>query len=56
MVHVDTKRLPQIKGELATAPRQYLFVGIDDYSREWYAAILPDKLLSDNYLVWSSDN
>lgn len=34
MVHVDTKRLPHIKGELATAPRQYLFVGIDDYSRE----------------------
>ena len=43
MVHVDTKRLPHIKGELATAPRQYLFVGVDDYSRELYAAILPDK-------------
>ena len=43
MLHVDTKRLPAIKGELATAPRQYLFVGIDDYSRELYAAILPDK-------------
>ena len=25
LCNVDIKRLPQIKGELATAPRQYLF-------------------------------
>ena len=40
MVHVDTKRLSAIKGEVA---REYLFVGIDDFSRELYADILPDK-------------
>ena len=40
MLHVDTKRLPAIKGEAA---REYLFIGIDDFSRELYADILPDK-------------
>lgn len=40
MVHVDTKRLPAIKGDVS---REYLFVGIDDFSRELYADILPDK-------------
>ncbi len=43
MLHVDTKRLPLLKGEVSTQPRSYLFVGIDDFSRELYAAILPDK-------------
>ena len=43
MVHVDTKRLPLIKGQNNTQPREYLFIAIDDYSRELYAAILPDK-------------
>ena len=43
MVHVDTKRLPLIKGQNNTQPREYLFVAIDDYSRELYAAIMPDK-------------
>ena len=43
MVHFDTKRLPLLKGEVKTLPRDYLFVGIDDFSRELYAAILPDK-------------
>lgn len=43
MVHVDTKRLPLLKGQHATEPREYLFVGIDDFSRELYAAIMPDK-------------
>lgn len=40
MVHVNTKRLPTIKGDVR---REYLFVGIDDFSREIYADILPDK-------------
>ena len=40
MMHLDTKRLPAIKGDKA---REYLFVAIDDYSRELYADILPDK-------------
>ena len=43
MVHVDTKRLPLLKGQRATNKRDYLFVAIDDFSRELYAAILPDK-------------
>ena len=43
MLHVDTKRLPLLKGELKTARREYLFVGIDDYSRELYAGIYGDK-------------
>jgi len=56
MIHFDTKRLPLLKGENNTMPREYLFVAIDDkvnavgreyalgyYSRELYAAILPDK-------------
>jgi len=43
LVHFDTKRLPLIKGEDKMSPREYLFVAIDDFSRELYAAILPDK-------------
>lgn len=43
MVHTDTKRLPLLKEESPTANHEYLFVGIDDFSRELYAAILPDK-------------
>jgi transposase InsO family protein len=43
MVHFDTKRLPFLEGENARTPREYLFIGIDDFSRELYAAIKPDK-------------
>jgi transposase InsO family protein len=43
MVHVDTTRLPRLKGESQMIQPQYLFVGIDDFSRELYAAIMPDK-------------
>lgn len=43
MIHFDTKRLPLIHGEKTTEQRDYLFVGIDDFSRELYANILPDK-------------
>ena len=43
LVHLDTKRLPLLKGQKATDNRDYLFVAIDDFSRELYAAILPDK-------------
>lgn len=43
MVHVDTKRLPLLTGESPKNNHEYLFVAIDDYSRELYAAILPDK-------------
>jgi len=43
MLHGDTKRLPLLEGESAFGRREYLFVGIDDFSRELYAAILSDK-------------
>jgi len=43
MIHGDTKRLPLLKGQTALEKREYLFVAIDDYSRELFAAILPDK-------------
>ena len=43
LMHFDTKRLPVLDGESATQRREYLFVAIDDFSRELYAAILPDR-------------
>jgi transposase InsO family protein len=43
MIHFDTQRLPLLTGEKRTLLRDYLFVAIDDFSRELYAAILPDK-------------
>jgi transposase InsO family protein len=43
MMHVDTKRLPLLTGETKLQKHEYLFVGIDDFSRELYAAILSDK-------------
>ncbi|SDY62644.1 DNA-binding transcriptional regulator, MarR family, partial [Nitrosomonas sp. Nm33] len=50
LVHFDTKRLPLLKGQSPTQPREYLFVAIDDFSRELYAAILPDK--TRNSAAW----
>lgn len=43
MLHVDTKRLPLLEGESLKDPREYLFVGIDDFSRELYVRITQDK-------------
>lgn len=43
MLHGDTKRLPLLQSDKATENREYLFVAIDDFSRELFAAILPDK-------------
>jgi len=43
MIHMDTKRLPLLKEESPKEKHQYLFVGIDDFSRELYVAIMPDK-------------
>ena len=43
MMHFDCKRLKLLEGEDRSFDREYLFVGIDDFSRELYAAILPDK-------------
>ena len=43
MIHVDTKRLPLLKGESPKDTIEYLFVGIDDYFGELYAIITQDK-------------
>lgn len=43
MVHFDTKRLPLLTGETPKETHEYLFVAIDDFSRELFASILPDK-------------
>ena len=43
MLHLDTKRLPLLRGEAAVQPREYLFVAIDDHSRSLFADIFPDK-------------
>ena len=43
LVHLDTKRLPLLRGEAKTDRREYLFVAIDDHSRWLYADIFPDK-------------
>ena len=43
MLHADTKRLPLLSGQRVFDKREYRFVGIDDFSRELYAAIMPDK-------------
>ncbi len=58
LLHVDTKRLPLLKGQSKTTQRDYLFVAIDAFSRELYADILSDKsqlssaqFLSDNVLA-----
>jgi len=43
MLHFDTKRLPLLKGESPHLNHEYLFVAIDDFSRELYAGILQSK-------------
>lgn len=43
IVYFNTKRLPMLKGEIKTLPRDYLFVEIDNFSRVLHAAIFPDK-------------
>ena len=43
LMHIDCKRMPLLQGESKRNPREYMFVAIDDCSRELYAALLPDK-------------
>ncbi|WP_218056465.1 DDE-type integrase/transposase/recombinase [Gilliamella sp. Gris1-4] len=43
ILYVDTKCLPLLKNETKQQTRECLFVGIDDFSRELYAGIYPDK-------------
>lgn len=39
LAHLDTKRLPLMRGEAVLQPREYLFVAIDDHSQ----FLFPDK-------------
>ena len=52
MIHFDTKRLPLLTGESPFLNHEYLFVAIDDFSRELYVGIFPDKtrISSANFL------
>jgi transposase InsO family protein len=43
MFHGDTKRLPLLENETKETKREYLFIAIDDFSRELYAGIYEDK-------------
>ena len=43
MMHADMTTLPLLEEESSLKKPERLFVAIDDYSRELYAAILPDK-------------
>lgn len=43
MVHADTRQLPVLEGESSQQRNEYLYVAIDDFSRELFTAILPDK-------------
>jgi hypothetical protein len=52
LMHLDTKRLPLLANETKLDGHEYLFVALDDYSRELYAGIYPDKsmLSSSDFL------
>lgn len=43
MMHMDNTTLPAFKGQLMRLKPEKLYIAIDDFSRELYAAILPDK-------------
>ena len=43
MIHMDYKRLPLLKGQSKTGPREHMFVTIDDFSPELFATVMPDK-------------
>jgi len=43
MMHSDNTKLPKITGDRNCDKPETLYVAIDDFSRELYAAIMPDK-------------
>ncbi len=43
MIHGDTKRLPLLENQKDSEKREYLFIAVDDFSQELFAAIMPDK-------------
>ncbi|WP_202115472.1 integrase core domain-containing protein [Gilliamella sp. Pas-s25] len=55
MLYVDTKRLLVLKNEMKQQTQDYLFVGIDDFSRESYAGIYSDKSQFSSALFLQND-
>jgi transposase InsO family protein len=43
MIHFDSKLLPHLEGQSTQSPQEYLFVAVDDFSRELLASIKPDR-------------
>lgn len=43
MIHSDNTQLPKIVGDTRLSKPETLYVAIDDFSRELYAAIMPDR-------------
>lgn len=43
MIHSDNTKLPVLEGESPKDKPEHLYVAIDDFSRELYAAITPDR-------------
>jgi hypothetical protein len=41
MMHYDIKRLPLLKAERKSKPREYMFTALDDFSGEQNGAVLP---------------
>ena len=70
MIHSDQTVLPNLEGDPKFSKKEHLFIAIDDFSRDLYAAILPDKTQysSTNFLkqvieecpytieIWYTDN
>jgi len=52
MVHVDTKRLPLLKGQKTTDKRDYLFVAIDDFSRELQTNCKAERVIRTIMEMW----
>lgn len=47
-MYLDTKRLPLLAGDTRLEDHEYTFVAIDDFSRELYAGIYPDKSMASS--------
>lgn len=43
MVYFDTKTLPRLAGETKNTPKEYIFVAIDDFSRELFFGVFPER-------------
>ncbi|AVD71964.1 hypothetical protein CAY53_11170 [Desulfobulbus oralis] len=39
LIHMDCRRLPLLKGQDKIGPREYMYVAIDSFNQELYAAV-----------------